>query len=566
MQKTLKIINTSNPDPLAGAKSPAKLIVIESAYINLASTIEIVGETADLLLISNASSTNFKCTSCTFKNVGRLTLAHGIAKNVNSSMTAVGQIDLGSVSGNMVISYLAAPGVASLELMSNYLELQSTINTNQRASNHPAGGFELNPYGTRTIASGGINIYTSDMAVTYENARIATIRPNDRLITLGGQLTAASVNIKSAAPLILETDISTRGDALANSVYRGAVVPVIEGVVINTIAGEKSQISHLTINKEINTDGVLSINASGNVNVNAHVWANQFHVTAMGKTTQRATLKTDIASISAASFENNGLMRASMVNVYAEDEIQNRFGGAIFSDAVNLVSQRSYVRNGSLLPYRPASESLVLLQPDQSTTTDLSTFALENLNTVGAIKVADLGARIVGKNIQISAANNVENINPYFVFTKNASDWVAGIPFDADLASRVAVLAENSLKITAGKYLINSSAVMAVNSYSPATTENGSAVSATACNSIPLVGAVVTPFYIDAQNVANERYMVKALIDTDIKPPTPTQSGSLTTTEESKNLVSNLYVYSPPGIMFSFAPTGIKLSANGEFI
>ncbi|MEY4589581.1 MAG: hypothetical protein RL497_1657 [Pseudomonadota bacterium] len=566
VQKTLKIINTSNIDPNTNAELAAKVIIIQSAYINLASTIEIVGVTADILLISNASSTNFKCTSCTFKNIGRLTLAHGVAKNINSNITAVGQIDLGAVSGTMAIGSLTAPGAVSLEILSNYLELTGTINTNQRASNHPAGGLELNPNGPRTIVSGGINVYTSDIAVTYENAQIAIVRPKDRLITLGGQLNAASVNIKSAAPLVLETIISTRGDALANSVYRGAVAAVSEGVVINTIADDKSQISHLTLNKSISTDGTLAINASGNVTVGAPVWANQFHVTAMGKTLQRATVKTDITSVSATSFENNGLMRARIVNVYAENEIQNRFGGAIFSDTVNLTSQLSYVRNGSLQPFRPANGALLLLQPDQSSTSDLSTFELENLNTTGATKVTDLSARIAGKNIQISAATNVENINPYFVFTKNADDWTAGIPFDVASAARVAITAENSLKIKAGNYVVNSSALMAVNSYSPATTENGSPVSATACNAIPQLGAVITPFYIDAQNVANERYMVKALMDTDIKPPTTSQNGSLTTTEESKNLVSNLYVYSPPGIMYSFAPIGIKLSAAGEFI
>jgi hypothetical protein len=178
---------------------------------------------------------------------------------------------------------------------------------------------------------------------------------------------------------------------------------------------------------------------------------------------------------------------------------------------------------------------------------------LEGFNYSGATKVANLSARILGKNIQIASATNVENINPYFVYTKNPDDWASGVPFDPYAAARVAIMAENTLKISAKEYVLNSSAIMAVNSYSAATTDS--------------TNAVDTPFLINAPNVANERYLVKVLADpllSNGQSTSTTYSGyTQITSSVSKDIVAKLYLYSPPGIIYSFAPIGMYFSIPG---
>lgn len=554
IDRPLKIINTVDSASPNGLKTAAKLIIIQAPLITLASDIELVGETADLLIIDNNAATNFVCSSCSFKNIGRLTLAKGITQSLSAATTSIGTINLSNAYGALTIGNLYAPGIVSLELLAQNLQLSGTINTNQKAVNHPAGGFEINPTGNLVVTSGGVNIFSTSMSINYEEAKVTATTPRDGIFTLGGAINAASVNIKVAAPLTLTTNISTRGDVLANALYRGKAASIQEGITVNTLGTSQSKVTNLNINAPLASDGIISFNAGGALNISAPLFAYQVNATTLGKIFNLNTIKANIATFAADKFENNGIIKAENLTVSTDQEIQNRFGGHLLSSNINLLSRLSFVRNGSAMPFKPSNETFVLAKADQSNTTDLSTMMLDGLNYSGATKVANLSARILGKNIQIAGATNVENINPYFVFTKNPDDWASGVPFDPYAAARVAIMAENTLKISAKEYVLNSSAIMAVNTFSAVTTDSNNAVD--------------TPFLINAPNVANERYLVKVLADPLLSNGSSTSTSysgyTQITSSVSKDIVAKLYLYSPPGIMYSFAPIGMYFSVPGQ--
>ncbi|HEY6528762.1 MAG TPA: hypothetical protein VIZ65_08705 [Cellvibrionaceae bacterium] len=554
VDRPLKIINAVDSGSPNGLKSAAKLIIIQSSNINLASEIELIGETADLLIITNSTTANLTCSSCSFKNFARLTLANGITQALSAVTTSIGSINLTAANGQLVIGNLTAPGVVSLELFAQNLQITGAINTNQKAVNHPAGGFEMNPNGNLIVTSGGVNIFATSLAVSYEEAKVTSTTPRDVSFTLGGSINAASVNIKVAAPLTLATTISTRGDVLANALYRGKPAPILEGITLNTLGTSQSKITNLNLNAPLSSDGIISLNAGGALNISAPLFAYQLNATTLGKTTNTNTIKSNVATFAVDNFENNSIIKAETLTVSSEKEIQNRFGGHLLASNINLLSRTSFVRNGSSMPFKPSNETFVLAKADQSNTTDLSTMVLDGLTYSGATKVANLSARILGKNIQISANNNVENINPYFVYTKNPDDWASGVPFDPYVAARVVIMAENTLKIAANQYVLNSSAIMAVNSFSTATPVS--------------TNTVDTPFLINAPNIANERYLVKVLADPLLTngSSTSTQYNGYTqiTSSTSKDIVAKLYLYSPPGIMYSFAPVGMYFSVPGQ--
>ncbi|HMW71056.1 MAG TPA: hypothetical protein PKD17_04515 [Cellvibrionaceae bacterium] len=546
LDRPLKIINTVDAASANGLKTAAKLIIIQSSNISLGSEIELIGETADLLIITNTSAASLSCNNCGFKNFGRLTLANAVSQTLSTSTTSIGAINLAAVNGLLSVGNLSAPGIVSLELLAQNLQITGAINTNQKAVNHPAGGFEINPTGNLTVTSGGVNIFATNMVVNYEEAKVTSTTPRDAAFTLGGSINAASVNIKVATPLTLATTISTRGDVLANAVYRGKPSLMLEGISVNTLGTSDTKVTNLNINSSLSTDGIITLNVGGALNVNAPIFAYQVNTTTLGKTYNSNTITSNVATFASNNFENNGLIKAENVTVSTDNEIQNRFGGHILASNINLMSTQSYIRNGSSMPFKPSNETLVLTA-DQSNTTDLSSMVFGGLNYTGATKVANLSARILGKNIRISAAKNVENINPYFVFTKDPdSAWSSGIPFDSYAAARVSLVAENTLKIASGSYVLNSSAIMGVNTYTPAQTIDAKTVD--------------TPFLINAPNIANERYLVKVLADPILSSNGVGYDGA----SSSKDLVAKIYMYSPPGIIYSFAPVGMQFSFPGS--
>lgn len=543
IDKPLKIANIAAS---YGTSFAAKLIIIRSPSITLNSHIEIVGETADILLVSSSGSAQVNCNNCGFKNAGRVTLAAGTSV-VNSGMSAVG--DIKSLAGAKVnVNSLVAENVDSVELIGNDVTTAGTIRTNMRAVYHPSGGYEIHPQGGLVVGSGGVNIYSRNIDVNYESLTIQKASTSSAPLTINARVESATINIFSASAVTVAAQLNTKSDILATTVYRGKLSSTKEAINITTL-GNSAANSLLAINAELKSDNDIILNTASDAYINAPVTAKKVELIAVNKVHNKSTISAFSSSIVADNIENNGTIKGtqsdqSTVALVAVKDINNSYGGKIFSSTISLKSQNGLIRNGSQFPYRPATQLVLKAETVESKVLD----TLSPLNYAGATKVSDLSAKIVGKNIVINSLTNVENINPYFVYTTNPATWSNGVPFDVNAVDRVVLIADEALNITAGQYVLNSSAIMGVNN--PSATKK---------------------FIVNAPNIANKRYFVKVLADETNETTSSSGTNSSvtsTTTTQSSGIEANLYAYSPPGIIYSFAPLQFEfpIGSNGGFI
>jgi haemagglutination activity domain len=506
----------------------AKVIVIESNQINLTGKIEIVGETAEVILVNPSSSAYF--TNVQFRNISRLTLATANL-NYGSASQNIGVITPRSGS-ELIINGIDAKGVAEVNLVTSGINLNGEINTNKRANYLPNGGYQLEDNGNLVVGSGGVNVFYG-VKVNYLTYEIIPTLTNLTPLTLGGKIMAASSKIVSVAPFIHTGVIDTTSDILSSTQYQGNLVAIEEGVSLLMPMVDLP----VTLNGSIYSDNKVSVSAGGDLIVNGVVHTKIFNSYIKNQLLNRgkidASYKVEIAT---GSMENNGLIKAKDVQVAGDQSLQNRFGGRIFADVIGLTSKNGVVRNGSQYPFKPKDDLVTLLKPDDPQNIKVAT--INGIPFTGATKVSDLSALILGKSITISANQNIENINPYFEFTLNPNLWDAGIPFNSLKSEQVQIIAENSLQLKSNTYVVNSSAIMGVNNYA---------------------GQLL----IESPNIANERYNTQMVID-PFSSTTTAADGSLVTVSGNQ---TNLMLFSPPGVIYSFAKLGFYFpTASGGFI
>ncbi|KNC65187.1 hypothetical protein AC626_24685 [Pseudoalteromonas rubra] len=84
-------------------------------------------------VVFTTTSASLTCKSCSFDNMGRVTLLNGTFSDTNLDSRSTGKI---------AIENLFAPGIQSLELIAKSIVTTGVIDTNLRAERHPRGGFQ----------------------------------------------------------------------------------------------------------------------------------------------------------------------------------------------------------------------------------------------------------------------------------------------------------------------------------------------------------------------------------------------------------------------------------------
>jgi hypothetical protein len=526
LDRPLKIINTAD----AHGGAAAKLIVIKADFIELKSSIELIGEVADLLIISSNPNYSFTCNACSFTNFGRVTLAQAVpaldANNLPGLLTLLPY-------GSLLINGLTTQQVASLEVIAQNISIDGNINTQLKGSYTDGGGYTLNPNGSLIIGAGGINVFAGfnmnypDLAIqrifnninTYKLPRQLPSSDATLSIPATATITTQSVHIATAASVVVDGSINTQSDVISTANYRGKLAAIDEAIEIYSF----SPFVRITINGALRTDNRVDIRGSYDVFSNGVIAAKTFNVTTAAKLTQRGEAEFFEANLAASEFENNGKLMGRVLKVATKGALQNRFGGKLLADTIELSSQAGVIRNGSQYPFKTQDDMPVILKPDSATNIHFGT--INGIPFSGAAKVNDLSAAILGKNITLAAGNNVENINPYFEYTLDTAQWANGVVFDEVRAAQVQLVAENTLFIASGTYVLNSSAIMGVNNK-------------------------YGEFRVSAPYVTNERYNTKVVVQ-------PIAGGT----------ESALMVYSPPGMIYSFAPLGFYFTQSyGGFI
>lgn len=568
VDRPLKIINTANTHGSISNK-PARLIIIDASSVDLRSNIEIVGETADLLIINSTTSGYFSCASCSFANVGRATLATATVSF--DSLKNPGNIT--PVSSNLIVNGLSTDRVASMELIGKSISLNGLINTQTRGSRLSDGSYQLNPGGGLIIGAGGVNVF-SGFIMDYPTLGVGAPQVGSSLsINSSTQIASQAVHISTAAAFNMVGTITTKSDVATAVNYRGKLSAIEESVKIYSFSSS----GELTIGGGIYSDNLVDVRSSSGLIFNGNIqaagligiagkdkkiihksvgamvlsgYAARWQVSRAGNSdiTQAAECVGDrpvdsakanlclSAFFSAGSIDNNGAIKGRRVVMAAINELQNRYGGKILADNIQLSSQYGFIRNGSKYPFKPVEDQPQIFAPIDPNNIPLGTVTIDGAPFLaaqnGATKV-DTTAFIIGKNITIVASGNVENINPYMELTTDSESWRKnGVAFSPTKAARVQILAENYLKIGSSSYLLNSSAYMGVGS------PNGN-------------------FFVSSPSIANQRYTTQAVV----QPYSRTENSVTTTGTESA-----LLVYSPPGVIYSFSPLTFNLGATGNFI
>ena len=528
--KSLSIFNGSILSNGSPSNDSSKTIVIQANSINLAEEIIIIGAPADLLFVS---PNNISCTQCRFVNVGRVTIA-----NANySSTSTVGNLST-RTSGTITVNNLTAPGIQSLELIAEKINLAGTINTNFRADMHPEGGMIVSESGAKVIGGGGVNIYPGKFTIDYKTLKINSASATSTH-TLSADIQSASIAVTSPNTIILPSgnDLNTANDALSSSVRNGEFYAPLEGIFLTTLKNINASIN---ISGSLITDNSISLKSHKDISLSSssNMITNSLELIAKGVISTKGIMQATLANFTAADFRNTGNIQAKIVKVDTVNNIFNSYGGVIKAQKITLSAPSGTVTNGSR--NTKVNYSLGNSLP---ITVDLaaSVWGIKtNVTNTGAT-ANNLSAHLLASEIFIDC-NNLENINPYFIDRPNDSAWDEGIRINNTSSNQVSIQAENKLEIIARNTALNSSALIGLN-------QEGN-------------------FYLNTPKFSNERYHLSVasfkytqLILSDNK----SRQHDFVKTGDATKVTS----YSPPGRVYSFGElkfNHVNPSTQSEFI
>jgi len=520
------------------AQNAAETIVIIADTINLNNQVQLLGPASDILFLSTKSTGRITCYHCQIDNalkVGFATASPNSSIGVNS--TQLGKF-AANTHANMTIEQLRAPGVIAVDIISHNLALNGLIETHERTFKEADGSYRADPSGNLTVGTGSVNLFIGATTVDYDSNTIDAVRSTTAKHTLNGAINSSAVKISAAGSLDLRTLINTSTNLLSSTSYQNAAFIPEVGITVQTFAG-----GDLTVNKSLRTSNTISLNATGNLQIPSlltHIEADDVELIAGGIATNLAAVNAERIHIAGNSVNNEGKLTAKVdVNIWAQKEIANQYGGLIKANLVRLHSVDQAVRNGSRTPYISRNtETNYLFDLDNYIegldSTQLGTFySLDQpVNTTDSslIMAEDNSAHIIADRIEVQGMA-FENINPYY----ERADTQGNIVLDRKYINQVSVSAEKYLGIYAVNYIVNSSAIIATNQ--PQST-----------------------FEVSTAMLTNERYRSTSLLDQqayyysrrEIKVNVDAAySYEGVQVENNSEYGTNTLAYAPPGILFA---------------
>lgn len=485
------------------AKDAATSIVVIADEAQLKHPIEILGASADLIILTPSESGTIHCENCVFKNVNKISLITAVPSvGISAADTSLGILRPG-LQSSINISNLNAPGAITLEIVTQSLEISGVVDTHLRAVANGNGGFTELAQGDKLIGSAQTNMLLGQLLWDYQSGQVVKLINHNASFRLTGDFYSTAVNIVANGDFSLAAFIDTRADVVATADYQGAVYVPSEGITISVLGENRS----LLIGTDSVSNGEIAYQATGNVKLLPTIQptsARRLSVIA-GKTIYNyANLAAQNLSLSGHNIFNEGKLTADIqLDLFAQNTIANQYGGHVSGRAVNIVSIDGVVRNGSRTPYislpfeiaNVFSFENVSSWADQDITQQgifYTLFSSVLANTSGLNRPEKNTAYIVADQLKISTPG-FENINPYYLRVNQ--------PTRLDIAksrlNQVVVSAESSLVIaqpddlkSSTDYILNSSAYIVLNN--PEGT-----------------------LRLDAGTVLNERYRVATTLESD---------------------------------------------------
>ncbi len=531
---SLKIINTSSYDENSDPVSAAKLIIIKSDDIIINSSVELVGPAADILFISTSENGQISCENCDFKRFSRISLvAAQTINNLSESMALVGELQA-QPNASINIDNLYAPGVYQLEIMANNFNATGLIDINVKVNEarHP----DIN--GEFSLGAGSIDAYLGDMRWNYDSQSIVNVNPNSLQQNIAANFNGVSQKFSTSGTFNVTGTLNTKVNYLATSVYKGIDRLPAENITLQSFSTQGTSV--LAGNQYSDGNLVVRVNAGLQLPAGQSKISTAYQEYAVKWTlTNYRNLFAHNIKIAAYNVINQAEIEVgSRLEIYAEKNVINHFGGKLFGDTIALQSNKGIVRNGSRTPYLNNVGSEYLLQYEKShliltdsETSEMGTYYKNGINVSTGNEYtpqADTSAHISGRVVSLKAPG-VENINPYWKNVPTSGE----VEFTRNRITQVSIIASEKLLIR-GKdesysnfgYFLNSSAILQV------TQATGS------------IG-------IETVYLINQRYRNLSMIDYVSVEATSTET-----------LFSRAYTYSPPGVILSLGNIWVSAKAG----
>ncbi|MDO8344105.1 MAG: Ig-like domain-containing protein [Cellvibrio sp.] len=583
INRPLKIINRSD---LYDNEIVPQLIVLDADQIELNSSIEIVGEPADLLIL-NATVTNaIRCKNCSFINVERAVLAVATpASPLSSAMTQVGQLQT-RAAGVVDVDNLQASGAVSLEIIADRVITKGHINTQQYAREstevnprnnnlvEPVLDFITTPeVNSVVVGSGGVSLLQGSLAVNYETLALDSTVAGTGVMDLQATVSSGAINIFATDAIQLSGNLSTRSSHRAAQIYRGQLRAQDEQIQLKTIA-QATTAPSLRIHGSVLSDAkVHMIGHSGEIKPDGGIRAaavkteligqllNQGYIHSYVRATSENPASDQVGiAIGAGTVDNRGEIQSMFnnavgessettphgeINIASVNDVYNRLGGLIKARKVNVVSEKGKIRNGSLYAFDGTAvggkESTTAIKIAPHNTSLLSTHTALTFSA-SEPPVSNVTAVILGDEVTLDAAQSVENINPYTEpYTSEAVEISAATIEAENRANDVQIEALKKLSIVSDTYVLNSSAKLGVSE-----SQSGNLLS------------------IKAPAIRNERYYSRMVMESFSDHEKVQEQTNIEISNWAKGVQSRYGFYSPPGYIYSFAKAEFDFGATGD--
>ncbi|MGH1486450.1 MAG: hypothetical protein ACRBCI_09520 [Cellvibrionaceae bacterium] len=522
----------------------AELTVIIADTISLNNTVKLIGPAANILFVTSSPNGNISCYVCRFENFLRVSLTTAHTNAITESSNTIGELIPGD-SSSININHLFAPGTVDLDILTNSLSLSGTVETHQRAAVDADGGYVTDVNGNRTIGSGSTNLLLGPITWDYDQHQIASVNPTTITNTIGGLIRSSAVKVSAAGHLVVNSRTTTSANLLSSTTYRDSVYIPQEGVDIQTFAN-----GNLTVSGDQSSEGTITLKATGDLSISSaqtDINSPQTKLIAGGTLSNVGRFEGAYIEMAADRLINQGELKADLeINLWAQKQLANQYGGSIKANTVRLQSVTQAIRNGSRTPYmsQDAETDYLFNMEDyvnQLDPTKLGTFySLEevDINNGSYVMAADNSAHIVANRIEIQG-QAFENINPYY--EKVESYYIPRLTdiLDMNYVDQVSVSAENYLGIAATNYIVNSSAKILVNKEEGLFEANTTLLTNERYRS-------VTEFKYSESNSTGEPFCYFSCPDYF--------------TIDTQNATTKLSSVSPPGVMFSFGDVNISSS------
>ncbi len=504
--------------------SPLETLVITAPHMKLNSKISVVGKMIDVVFATN--STSLTCQSCSFDNMGRVTLLNGAFSGTNLNSGSTGKVD---------INNLFAPGVQSLEIIAKSIVTAGVIDTNLRAERHPRGGFSVSPEGNYIIGAGGINLYSGEFSIKYSNLDILTAKTTTSSYVPGGTFKAASIGIVAAGPVSIssQTELNTLSDALATSTRLNDFYAPNEGIFIQVA---QSNSGNVFLSGKLYSDNIVTVKNRNTVSVqsSSHVMASTFKVLTEGTFYNYGRVDSRAIELKGARVINSGRLVGQRIEIDSDGDVYNSFGGVMQAGTIKATLTNGIFTNGSRTTRSYTPSPLALKTPTLDVTS--AKHGLYQNATFSGSNRSNLSASIHANSLSISA-KAIENINPYSLKKGSGESWDSGIKVSTIQANQVRMSAEHALELKAKYYIRNSSAIMALN-------QAGN-------------------FDVNTPKFYNERYRLEATTFL-VSQMSYDATDNATYKEVQVGTESKITAYSPPGRIISYGKLKVSDGNNTD--